>query len=188
MGPSPEPAAGQPTAQAPPGAVAVVVGMGRVYAVSGVLLLATAIGGVLLFSRLWGTQGEQGGWIFWPLVVAGIVVHEGLHGLAMVLCGVPPGEVRFGIQVSRGAAFATTRRPLSVGAYRFVLVLPLLLLGLAPLAVGLAIGNALVVKLGTFMVAGAGGDVAVLLALRRVGGTASVMDHPSEPGCYVLPG
>jgi hypothetical protein len=64
--------------------------------------------------------------------------------------------------------------------------LPLLVLGLAPLAVGLAIGNALVVKLGTFMVAGAGGDVAVLLALRQVGDTASVMDHPSEPGCYVL--
>lgn len=46
---------------APTGAIPILVGMGRVYAILGSLLL--------------------------------VVVHEALHGLAMVLCGVPAGEV-----------------------------------------------------------------------------------------------
>jgi hypothetical protein len=76
---------------------------------------------------------------------------------------------------------------MSVGAYRFMLVLPLLVLGLVPFAAGLALGSALVAKLGSLMILGAGADVAVLLALRGVPPAARVMDHPSQPGCYVLP-
>jgi hypothetical protein len=80
-----------------------------------------------------------------------------------------------------------TRHPMPVGAYRFVLVLPLLVLGLVPFAAGLALGSALVAGLGSLMILGAGADVAVLLALRGVPSAARVVDHPSKPGCYVLP-
>jgi hypothetical protein len=56
-----------------------------------------------------------------------------------------------------------------------------------PFVSGLALGDALVAKLGSLMVLGAGGDIAVLLALRKVPPATRVMDHPSRPGCYVLP-
>jgi hypothetical protein len=171
----------------PPGAVAVVVSMRTVYATTGVLLLVAVLGGLALYRQIWGRTGGETGWDFWVLLVAGVVVHEGLHGLAMVSCGVPPGELRFGVQPSRGVAFATTRRPMAVGHYRFVLVLPLLVLGLVPFVAGLALGDALVAKLGSLMVLGAGGDVAVLLALRSLPSGVRVVDHPSQPGCYVLP-
>jgi hypothetical protein len=161
--------------------------MKMVMAMVGVLFLVAVVGGLALHRQLWGRAQSKTEWTFWLMLAAGIVAHEGLHGLAMVFCGVPPRQVRFGVSLSRGAAFATTTAQLSIGQYRFVLVLPLVALGLAPFAVGLACGHVLVAKLGAIMVAGAGGDVAVLLALRGVPPGARVVDHPSEPGCYLLP-
>jgi hypothetical protein len=171
----------------PPGATPILVGMGRVYAILGILLVVVVLGGLLLHRRLWGSTEGGSGWAFWLLLAAGVVVHEALHGLAMVLCGVPASEVRFGFKLSLGAAFATTRHPMSIAAYRFVLALPLLALGLVPFAAGLALGSALVAKFGSLMILGAGADVAVLLALRGVPPAARVVDHPSQPGCWVMP-
>jgi hypothetical protein len=95
--------------------------------------------------------------------------------------------VRFGFQLSRGAAFATTARPLSVRGYTLVCAMPLLVLGVAPLVVGLACGQHLAARLGAVMVAASGGDVAILLALRGVPPDARVVDLGSEPGFHLLP-
>ena len=76
---------------------------------------------------------------------------------------------------------------MSVGHYRFVLVLPLLVLGLVPFIAGLALGDAVVAKFGSLMVLGAGGDVAIPLALRGVRPEARVVDHPNQPGCWIIP-
>lgn len=171
----------------PPGTTAVVVPMPMVLASVGILFLVAMVGGLALHRQLWGRTDGGSTWIFLLLVSTAIVAHEGLHGLAMVLCGVPPREVRFGFQPGRGLAYATTARPLPARHYRFACALPLVVLGLLPLAVGLACGQHLAARLGAVMVALAGGDVAILLALRGVPPDSKVVDHPSEPGCYVLP-
>lgn len=171
----------------PPGTTAVVVPMPTVLGSVGILFLVAVVGGLALHRQLWGRTDGGSTWNFLLLLAPAIIAHEGLHGLAMVLCGVPPRAVRFGFQLGRGLAYATTARPLSARHYRFVCALPLLVLGVLPLTVGLACGQHLAARLGAVMVALAGGDVAILLALRGVPPDSKVVDYPSEPGCYVLP-
>jgi hypothetical protein len=76
--------------------------------------------------------------------------------------------------------------PLRATAYRWGTLLPGLLTGLLPAALGLATGAGAVLVLGAVLLAAAAGDALVLWAIRDVPGQARVMDHPSLPGCYVL--
>jgi hypothetical protein len=171
----------------PSGTTTVVVPMRTVYTTFGLLFLVAMVGGRALYRYFWGPAGGSSTWIFWLLVVGAAIGHEGLHGLAMVLCGVRLRDVRFGFQLSRGAAYATTATPMSARGYRLVCALPLVVLGAVPLAAGLACGQHLAAELGGVMVAASGGDVAILLALRGVAPDARVMDHGSEPGFHLLP-
>ena len=158
-----------------------------VYGLVGILLLVSLIGGDMLYRVLWGQSSGKSTWEFYVLLATAIVLHEGLHGLAMMACGVPHRDIHFGVQFSRGAAFAHTATPMPARCYRFVCALPLVVLGVGPLLVGLAFGQGLTTRLGALMVAMAGGDVAILLALRDVPSTARIVDHATQPGFHVLP-
>jgi hypothetical protein len=164
----------------------VVIPKRVVYGTVAVLFLVVMVGGLAVHRMLWGrADGERTG-VFLLLVAGGLVIHEGLHGVGMLLAGVHVRDLRFGIQLSRFGAFATTATPMSVRAYRLACALPLVVLGAAPLLVGLAFGLQLATKLGAVMVVVAGGDVAILLALRRASPEARVLDHASEPGFHML--
>jgi hypothetical protein len=71
-------------------------------------------------------------------------------------------------------------------AYRTAVLLPGIILGVLPAIVGLLIGSFWLTLFGAIMVMAAGGDLAVLLAVRDVPATAIVRDHPTKPGCEVL--
>ena len=51
---------------------------------------------------------------------------------------------------------------------------------------GVALQQPLLVMWATLMLLAAGGDTAVLWAVRRVPGSAQVLDHPAKVGCRVL--
>jgi hypothetical protein len=104
----------------------------------------------------------------------------------MLLAGVPPRDVRFGVQLRRLGAFATTTTAMSARAYRVACALPLVVLGAAPLLAGLAFGIQMAARFGAVMVVVAGGDVAILLALRGVPPEARIVDHATEPGFHLL--
>jgi hypothetical protein len=171
----------------PRGARTVAVKMRTVYTVVGVLALTGLVVGDGLYRVLWGRFIGAVTFEFYLLLIAGMVLHEGLHGLAMMACGVARRDIQFGVQLWRGAAFAHTSTPMRAPCFRFVCALPLVVLGVGSLLVGLAFGHGLTTRLGVCMVVAAGGDVAMLLALRNVPSTARIVDHATEPGFHVLP-
>ena len=126
-------------------------------------------------------------WVFWAVLVAGLFVHEGLHGLGHLLGGARRSEVEFGIAWSKLMPYASCRVPMSARAYRVASALPGVALGLLPALVGLALDWWTWTLFGTLMVGGADGDAAVLWAIRRLPEEARVIDHPTEVGCRVLP-
>lgn len=165
-----------------------VVRIGAIYWVMGVLLAVGLVGGDLLYRVLWNENaGVSTTWAFYLVLAAAVVAHEGLHGLAMLACGVPGRDIHFGVQVSRGVAFAGTAVPLPVKCFRFVGALPLLVLGVIPFILGLVIGQGLTMRLGALMMGMAGGDVALLFALRNVPSAATIVGHATQPGFHVLP-
>ena len=124
------------------------------------------------------------------LVVAYVVsvpVHEALHALGMAaFAGVAWQDISFGLRLRDGIAYVHTAASMSVRAYRGVLGLPGLVLGVVPAAVGAAFGQGWVAVYGFLMLASAAGDVVMLWLMRRLPADALVRDHPTQVGCQVL--
>ncbi|MCA9920165.1 MAG: DUF3267 domain-containing protein, partial [Anaerolineales bacterium] len=84
------------------------------------------------------------------------------------------------------APYAHCRDPLQTTAYRISVALPGLFLGVIPGLMGVAMQQPLLVMWATLMLLAAGGDAAVLWAVRQVPSRANVLDHPTMVGCQVL--
>ncbi|MEM9997004.1 MAG: DUF3267 domain-containing protein [Bacteroidota bacterium] len=127
---------------------------------------------------------ESGRWVLG--LVLGIVVHEGLHGLAWKqAAGLPWLAISFGFNWRALAPYAHCDVPMSARAYRIGAATPGLVLGILPALVGLALGWGAWAVFGVFYTVAAGGDALILWLLRNVPGGWLVEDHPSQAGCYV---
>jgi hypothetical protein len=141
----------------------------------------------------WGALGDGWGalvepfWRFLLLIVGGVVAHEALHGIAWRLAGAEAGSVSFGFQLKTLTPYAHSSAPMTATAYRIGAVTPGLVLGVVPAVAGLALGAGAVFWFGVIFTLVAGGDALILWLLRGVPGDRRVADHPSKPGCLVLP-
>ena len=116
-----------------------------------------------------------------------LIVHELLHAVGFWLVGgVPLNRVKFGFSWQGFAPYAHCQDPLQTTAYRISVALPGLFLGVLPGLAGVAVQQPLLVMWATLMLLAAGGDTAVLWAVRKVRSTARVLDHPKKVGCQVL--
>ena len=121
------------------------------------------------------------------VMAVSIIVHELLHALGFWLVGrVLWCRIKFGFSWQGFAPYAHCRDPLQTTAYRISVALPGLFLGVLPGVIGVAWQQPLLVMWATLMLLAAGGDAAVLWAVRSVPGRATVLDHPTMVGCQVL--
>lgn len=156
-----------------------------------VILLLIPLGFVFFgpFYLLWGIPGplDVGLVPLALLFIAGIVIHELLHGLTWMLLGkAPSGSVKFGFQLKTLTPYAHCTEPLEVGAYRWGAAVPGLVLGILPGVAALATGSSAMLVFGFLFTLAAGGDALILWMLRDVPAGALVVDHPSRAGCYVV--
>ncbi len=144
---------------------------------------------------IWGEFVVEMGAIFGTAVwlrailifLASIVVHELLHAIGYVYVGKASWkQVKFGFSWKGLAPYAHCRVPMKLAQYRISVMLPGIVLGILPAVFGLVVGNFWLSFFGVLMLMAAGGDLAVLLAVRKVPPTATVRDHDSMAGCEVL--
>lgn len=125
--------------------------------------------------------------LFLLIFLLSVIVHELLHAIGFRLAGgVPFNRIKFGFSWAGLAPFAHCQEPLRASAYRISVMLPGLVLGVLPGLLGVALQRPLVILWASFMLIAAGGDAAVLWAVRKVPGTAKVLDHPKKVGGQVL--
>lgn len=145
---------------------------------------------IVLYALVWGSSFESvldgSPLVLLAAFIVGIVAHELLHGVGFMLGGAARGDVDFGIHWHVLSPYAHCGTPLRAGPYRLALTLPALVLGLLPVLIGIVGGAFWIVFFGAVMLAVAGGDAAILWALRSVPQRAWVQDHPTEIGCLVL--
>ncbi len=163
-----------------------------------IALLLLPVVGLLIFVPyrwLWGESllaaifnlGGRGFVTAVVLFFAGIFVHEWLHAVGFRLVGQAPADsIRYGFNWKGLAPYAHCHAVMSARSYRVGVALPGLVLGVIPALVSLAAGIWWLAAWGALMLISAGGDVAVLLAVRQVPGQALVQDHPAKVGCHVL--
>jgi hypothetical protein len=122
-----------------------------------------------------------------PTLLIGVPLHELIHGLTWVIFSEKGlKDVKFGFQWKTLTPYAHMKVPIQAHAYRWGALMPALVLGLFPYAMGLWRSDGWLAIFGIFYVFAAGGDLLVLWLLRGVDPRALVEDHPSRAGCYVL--
>lgn len=114
-----------------------------------------------------------------------VPVHEGLHALGMVATGTPTSSITFGAKWRQGIVYIHCDRPMSLRAYRFTLLLPVVVTGFLPAVAGIAIGSHWIAVYAALMIVSAVGDMEMVWRLRDLPGETLVRDHPDELGCEI---
>lgn len=119
------------------------------------------------------------------IYVLSVPIHEGLHAVGMILTGTPRAAITFGAKLRQGVVYIHCSRPMPLTAYRFSLLLPVLLTALLPGAVGVVAGSVWVVLYAALMFISAVGDLEMVWRLRHLPRETLVRDHPKLLGCEV---
>lgn len=127
-------------------------------------------------------QAIDAGWWLLLLFLAGVVLHELIHGICMAgFAKNGRKAVSFGFNIKALAPYAHCKEPLPVAAYRISLIMPAVLMGDIPVLAGWISGNILVLLFGTLFTLAAAGDFIILWMSRGIE-TGLLQDHPDKIG------
>lgn len=122
------------------------------------------------------------------LLAAGLFLHEVGHLVGYRLFGrLGPGAARLSFGRAPLAPQIKCEKPISATAYRRMLWLPGLALGVVPGVIAIAVGSWALLIWAVWMTVTAGGDVAALWAMRDLLAGTPVRGHPTRVGCVVVP-
>lgn len=159
------------------------------------LLLPIAIICIVPFVLVWGWQSFFEGFtslrshqvLLLLILILGILLHEGLHGLTWGLFAKGRlKSIRYGIKWAYLTPFCHCNEPLKRNHYLLGGIMPGLVLGFFPVIVALIFGLGWLLLLGIFFIGAAGGDLMVLFKLIKVDKKHLIQDHPNEIGFLVL--
>lgn len=124
--------------------------------------------------------------IFAVALIAGIVVHELIHGLTWALFAKRGFRaISFGVIREYLTPYCHCDEPLLKRHYMLGAFMPCLLLGIVPAVLSLFLGFVWLYIFGVVFISAAAGDLMVMWRLRKEKDTALVLDHPSEAGYLV---
>ena len=163
-----------------------------------VLLLAIPViaVGVLLFtlknpvSLLRPTP--QGSILFIVLFVVLIVVHELIHGLTWsVFAENHFKDIDFGFMKELLTPYCTCSTPLRKSHYIMGALMPCIVLGIIPAAIGILLGSSLLFWIGIVMTLSAGGDIMIVckvMAFKKQPESKEILiyDHPTQAGSVIF--
>lgn len=120
------------------------------------------------------------------IVLAGIVIHELLHGLGWSFYAKNGWKsIKFGFMWSFLTPYCHCSEPLLMRPYRIGSMLPAIVLGIVPAIIAMATGNLGLMVFGFFFTFAAGGDFLILWLLRKEKPNTLVKDHPDRIGCII---
>lgn len=126
-------------------------------------------------------------WTFLLIFTAGVVLHEGIHGITWAVAGrLRASEVKFGFLWKTFTPYAHTRVPIPARAYRIGAAMPGVVLGVLPALAGIISGSAILSGWAAVFLSAACGDLLVLFFLGDLPGDTLVQDHPTRFGCEIV--
>ncbi len=128
--------------------------------------------------------------VFVILLFPLIALHEFIHGLTWSLfCENGFKDIEFGVKWKLLTPYCVCKTPLKKGNYILGALMPLIVLGLIPSLLAMAIGSMDIFLLGLVMILSAGGDMLIVLMLLKYKAASRdviIFDHPSQAGSIVF--
>jgi hypothetical protein len=128
--------------------------------------------------------------IFLILLFPLIALHELIHGLTWsFFCENGFKDIEFGVKWKLLTPYCVCKTPLKKGHYILGALMPLIVLGLIPSLLAMAIGSMDIFLLGLVMILSAGGDILIVLMLLKYKAASRdviIFDHPSQAGSIVF--
>lgn len=153
--------------------------------------------GVLLF--LWKNPlsllfnpTPKGTLLFIVLIVVLVVAHELIHGLTWSMFSEHHfKDIDFGFMKEYFTPYCTCSTPLSKGQYILGTLMPCIVLGILPTALGILLGSHLLFWIGIVMILSAGGDIMIVikvLGYKKHSESKEILvyDHPTQAGSVIF--
>lgn len=164
------------------------LGAGKANLLALLIVIPVIAVSILLYTLMWDIERFNIGkdafmdnflWI----LVAGIVVHELLHGITWA-CYAKKGikSIRFGVMWKFLTPYCHCKEPLKVKHYKIGGAMPLIVMGIIPTIIGLITGHGGILCYGMLFTFAAGGDIIALWMLRKLNSEEYVSDHPKKMG------
>lgn len=172
------------------------IGIVRANLVTLLIAIPVVAVGLLLFA--WKnpmatlTPVPQRALLFLVLILVLIVVHELIHGITWSLFTKRHfKDIEFGFMKEYFTPYCTCLVPLSKKHYILGALMPGILLGVVPTALGILLGSPLLFWTGLIMLLSAGGDIMIvmkLLAFKKQNESTEVLiyDHPTQAGSVIF--
>jgi len=125
--------------------------------------------------------------VFLVILLVGIVAHELIHGITFAIFA-PRGyhSVSYGVLWKSLTPYAHCDDPLRKSHYICALLMPFLILGVAPAVVSLFNGSFFWLIFGVLFIAAAAGDLMMTWMIWKENPEFMVLDHPSEAGYFIF--
>ena len=152
--------------------------------------------GVLLFA--WRnpisllTPSPHGSLLFIVSFIVLIVVHELIHGLTWSMYAEHHfKDIEFGFMKELLTPYCTCTTPLPKKHYILGALMPCIVLGIIPTAIGILIGSSLLFWIGIVMILSAGGDIMIVWKVMKFKGQDEskeilIYDHPTQAGSVIF--
>ncbi|MCM1991617.1 DUF3267 domain-containing protein [Oceanirhabdus seepicola] len=120
------------------------------------------------------------------LVVAGLVLHEFLHGFVWQLfCERKWKSINFGFNIKTFSPYAHCKEVLPINQYRLGTIAPAIFTGVIPFIFALIFKNNVLATASILLICVACGDFMILYTIAKEKSTSLVIDHPTMCGCQV---
>jgi len=163
-----------------------------------VLALAALLFGAIFF-MIWGGFSIQsllhvfgnkavGGVRFIILIIAGMIIHELIHGIFFAMFAANGWRsIKFGILPARKlfTPYCHCKDVIKARNYIIATIMPLIILGIIPAIISLAIGSKALLFFGILFIGAASGDLLIFNKIKNEDGDAWVMDNPLDAGYYI---
>jgi hypothetical protein len=125
--------------------------------------------------------------VFLIAVMLGIVLHEAIHALffSFYLSSKYQG-VKFGFDEQHGIPFVHLKEPISVLGFRVGAIMPMILLGVIPAALGVYYGSISLTAYGIIFIISASGDLLLIARTAGIPHEYMLKDMPDAIGFEII--
>lgn len=113
-------------------------------------------------------------------------LHEILHGIGHIICGVKPKDLSFGSSLEKSVLFCLVRREVNKKGILVSLIFPFFFIGIVTYIIGVIINSPLLISLSILNIGGASMDLTMFLQFIRLGEDITYIEPGDGTSFYLI--